>query len=104
MNRSEALSTGFDRSEAVAAPGAVLSASLVAGSAIAAGVALLVLLRGLLVLLGRLLIRLLIWLAAIVSSSILRALLVLHQEVDQGRRPAQYYQDDHDHPAASEFL
>lgn len=86
MKRSEALSTGFDRSEAVAAPGAVLGASLVAGSAVAAGVALLgrllVLLRGLLVLLGRLLIRLLIWLAAIVSSSILRALLVLHQEVD----------------------
>jgi len=97
--------------KAVAALGAVLGARLVGGSAAPAGVALLVLLRGLLVLLGRLLvllrgllIRLLIWLVAVIARSELRAFLILHQEVDDGRRPTNYYQDDQDHPAASEFF
>ena len=96
-------------SEAVATLRAELGARLITGPAALAGVAL----GGLLILLWRLLIRLLILLwrllirltwVAIIARSELRPFLILHQEVDQGRRPANQDKDDHDHPAASEFL
>jgi len=84
-----------------------LGARLETGSAAAAGVprgGLLVLLRRLLVLLGGLLVRLLVRLVAVVTRSHLRALLILHEEVDERGRPAYDDQDDYDHPASSEFL
>jgi len=84
LDRSEGLSIRSAVSKAIAALLAELGARLYSGSA---ATAIVDLLRGLLI---WLLIRLLIWWTrvAVIARSILRALLILHEEIDKCRRPA----------------